>query len=66
MEGSTEGVFRAGPGVCSGSPAVLATAPGRWGGPIPPFTFYWFGFRPSCDADLGKPLRRNRIVINRM
>jgi hypothetical protein len=35
------------------------------GGPIPPFTFYRCGFRLSCDADLGKPLHRDRIVINR-
>ncbi|GAA2919464.1 hypothetical protein GCM10011428_39700 [Streptomyces violaceus] len=58
MEGSTEGL-------CSGSPAVLATGCSRrWGGPIPPCTFYRCVFRLPCDADLEKPVGRDRIVIN--
>ncbi|GGX47646.1 hypothetical protein GCM10010353_72300 [Streptomyces chryseus] len=65
MEGSTEGVSPAWTRGCSGPSAVLATGRSwRWGGPIPPFTLYRPAFRLSCDADLGKPLRRNRIVIN--
>ncbi|OEJ49446.1 hypothetical protein BGK72_00005 [Streptomyces agglomeratus] len=65
MEGPTEGVCSIGSRGCSGSSAVLATGCSwRWGGPVPPFTFYRSGFRPSCDGDLGKPLHRDCIVIN--
>ncbi|GHG19459.1 hypothetical protein Shyd_71900 [Streptomyces hydrogenans] len=63
MEGSTEGACPAGSKGCSGS--VLATGCSwRWGGPVPPFTFYRCGFRARCDGGFKEPLRRDRIVIS--